>query len=96
MSIQSDNGIATLSQPLFHTKEEQARAKAEEKDRIKAKKLEREKIMRESKRRRKVDMEKMDEAKLKDYLGGEINRLEREKMVSTAPACCKDAFYNLA
>ena len=69
------------------TKEEQARAKAEEKDKMKAQKLEREKTIRDSKRRRKIDMEKMDEAKLKEYLGNQINRLEQENMVSFLTHC---------
>ena len=82
-SVPKSSKIKFFGKRFSKTKEEQARAKAEEKDRMKAKKLEREKTMRESKRRRKVDIEKMDEAKLKEYLGDEINRLERDNMVSS-------------
>ena len=86
-SAPKSSKIKFFGKKFSKTKEEQARAKAEEKGRMKAKKLEREKTMRETKRRRKVDMEKMDEAKLKEYLGGEVNRLERDNMVSSYYSC---------
>ena len=86
-SAPKSSKIKFFGKKFSKTKEEQARAKAEEKGRMKAKKLEREKTMRETKRRRKVDMEKMDEAKLKEYLGNQINRLERDNMVSGYYSC---------
>jgi DNA repair exonuclease SbcCD ATPase subunit len=90
-SVPKSSKIKFFGKRFSKTKEEQARAKAEEKDRMKAKKLEREKTMRESKRRRKVDIEKMDEAKLKEYLGDEINRLERDNMTLRNQMECLEA-----
>ena len=83
-SVRKTSKIRLFGKRFSKTKEEQAQAKAEEKDRMKAKKLEQEKPMGEPKRKREVDMEKMDEAiKLKEYLGNEINRLERDNMVNS-------------
>lgn len=63
-------------------KDEQSRAKAEEKDRNKAKKLEREKSAKETMRRWKVSMDRFGEQQLKQFLESELNRLEKENMVS--------------
>ncbi|CAI8019374.1 hypothetical protein GBAR_LOCUS11651 [Geodia barretti] len=90
-SAPKSSKIKFFGKKFSKTKEEQARAKAEEKGRMKAKKLEREKTMRETKRRRKVDMEKMDEAKLKEYLGSQINRLERDNMTLRNQMECLEA-----
>ena len=49
---------------------------------MKAKKLEREKSVKETLKRGKAEIEKMEEAKLKVFLENEIKHLENENMVS--------------
>ena len=69
------------------TKEDTA-LKAQRKATMKAAKREREKSMREGKEKRKQKMDSMDEAKLREFLGNDINRLETENIVSFNIMCC--------